>query len=649
MSGYLNLGRTLLSLGKPHEAIASYREALRLKPGEARAQISLGVALKELGQLEAAAACFQRAVELNPNDAAAHSNLGSTLALQQRPDDAIACYRRALELQPDAAEVYNNLGTALRDHGKLQEAITCYQRAIELNSDFAEAHCNLGLAWQDAGNLDQAVASCRRAVELKPGLAAAHHSLGRALHTQELLDAAAASFRRAIELKPDCASTHVSLGVLRKDQGQVDDALRHFRRALQLKPDDPTAHSNLIYTLQFCPDQDPRTIYEAHRVWEQCHAAPLASSVGQHANDRSADRRLRIGYVSPNFCEHVVGINLLPLLGQHDHRRFEIFCYDDTLLPDPITGRLRATADEWRHTVGVTDEQLADMIRADRIDILVDLSLHMARNRLLTFARKPAPVQLTFAGYPGTTGLSTMGYRLTDPYLDPPGLDDRYYAEKSLRLPDTFWCYAPLGDEPAVSTLPAVANGYVTFGCLSNFCKVNEAVLKLWARVLVGVDQARLVILAPEGTHRQRTLDLLSEHGVVPQRVSLAAHRPRQEYLRLYHDIDLGLDTFPYNGHTTSLDALWMGVPVITLVGKTVVGRAGLSQLTNLGLPEFVASTPEQFLAMAVEHAAHITRLAKLRATLRQRMQNSPLTDAPRFARSVEAAYRAMWQRWCSE
>ncbi len=313
---------------------------------------------------------------------------------------------------------------------------------------------------------------------------------------------------------------------------------------------------------------------------------------------------------------------------------------------DDLTDRFRVHADVWRDTAALSDEQLASQVREDGIDILVNLTLHMARNRLLVFARKPAPVQVTFAGYPGTTGLDAIDYRITDRHLDPPGLFDHCYSEKSIRLPDSFWCYDPLESDAAVNALPAAANGRVTFGCLNNFCKVNPLVFKLWARVLKAVEPSRLLILADEGSHRRRTLDLLAKEGVPSERMEFVAHQPRPRYLTYYHGIDIGLDTVPYNGHTTSLDSFWMGVPVVTLVGQTVVGRAGFSQLMNLGLPELIAASPEQYVRIAAELAGDLPRLADLRATLRQRMGASPLMDAPRFARNVEAAYQAMWRRF---
>jgi predicted O-linked N-acetylglucosamine transferase (SPINDLY family) len=337
----------------------------------------------------------------------------------------------------------------------------------------------------------------------------------------------------------------------------------------------------------------------------------------------------------------------LPLFRHHDPGQFELTLYANHASADELTEQFRAHAHNWRVITGWTDERVAEQIQRDGIDILVDLTLHMAQNRLLVFAHKPAPVQVTFAGYPGTTGIPAIDYRLTDPYLDPPGLFDACCAEESYRLPESFWCYDPLTSEPAVSPLPALRNGYVTFGCLSNFCKVNAAMLKTWAIVLRGAGGSRLILLAPEGRHRSRVLDVLAAEGIAGDRVRFVAVLPRPRYLELYHQIDIGLDTLPYNGHTTSLDSLWMGVPVVTLVGETVVGRAGLSQLSNIGLTELVAKNADEFVKVAVELALDPARLHALRDGLRARMQESRLMDAPRFARDIEAAYREIWRGWC--
>jgi predicted O-linked N-acetylglucosamine transferase (SPINDLY family) len=313
-----------------------------------------------------------------------------------------------------------------------------------------------------------------------------------------------------------------------------------------------------------------------------------------------------------------------------------------------MTAQFQQHADRWRNIVGCSDEQVADQIRQDGIDILVDLALHTADNRLLVFARKPAPVQATFAGYPGSTGLTAIDYRFSDPYLDPIGMDESIFSEQTIRLPHSFWCFDPLDcRDICVNALPALGSGVVTFGCLNNFCKVNDEVLALWAKVLRQVDNSRLLNLAPLGSHRSRILQRFQKQGIDPERVEFVARQSRREYLETYHRIDVGLDTFPYNGHTTSLDSFWMGVPVVTLVGNSAVARAGWCQLSNLGLGELAGQTAEEFVRIAVELAKDLPRLEQLRSTLRRRMGQSPLMDAPGFAQSIEAAYRQMWRTWC--
>jgi predicted O-linked N-acetylglucosamine transferase (SPINDLY family) len=418
---------------------------------------------------------------------------------------------------------------------------------------------------------------------------------------------------------------------------------------MELRPDDPAVHSSLVYTLYFSPDFDGRAIRDAHRLWDVQHAVPRVGFIAPHGNERSPDRRLRVGYVSPNFRRHAQAFFTVPLFSQHDHRDFEIFAYADVLGPDDVTQRLQSYCDVWRDISGLGEEGVARIIRQDQIDILVDLTLHMAGNRLPVFARKPAPVQVCWLAYPGTTGLSTIDYRLTDRYLDPPGAHDDDYSEQSIRLGDAFWCYDPLQSEPAVNGLPALENGFITFASLNNFCKVNPSLVRLWAQVLRRVDRSRLVLMAAEGSHRQRVLDQFQQEGVAADRVTFVVEKPRAEYLALYQEIDVRLDTFPYNGHTTSLDCLWMGVPVVTLVGQTAVGRGGLSILSNVGLPELAADAADQYVRIAVELADDRPRLAELRRTLRDRLQKSPLLDAPRFARNVEAAYRTIWQQWCEK
>ncbi|MGA2441808.1 MAG: tetratricopeptide repeat protein [Tepidisphaeraceae bacterium] len=563
--------------------------------------------------------------------------------------EAEKIYHQILTQQPDHADALHLLGALAIQVGRLEAGLELIRHAIQLKPDNAEAYYNLGIALQRKGQLDEAIASYHQAIGIKPAHAEAHSNLGNLLVDKGRLDEAIAAYRQAIRLKPELAEAHNNLGKALKDEGQLDEAIASHRQAIRLKPNHAGVHSNLLFMLNYHPDIDAQAVLAEHQAWSDRHARPLASKIITHANERSPDRRLRVGYVSADFFDHVSAFFLLPLFRHHDRQQFELFCYALRANSDRVTQQMKDHVQHWRTTVGLTDAKVAAQIREDQIDILVDLKLHTGGNHLLIFAQKPAPVQVTWLGYPGTTGMDTMDYRLTDPYLDPPGLDDAFYSERSIHLPDTFWCYDPLTNEPAVNAPPCLEKGFVTFGCLNNFCKVNDTVLTLWARALQTLSNSRLLLLAPEGSSRQRVLARLGREGIGPERVEFVAKQFRSVYLHTYHRIDIGLDTVPYNGHTTSLDSFWMGVPVITLVGQTVVGRAGLSQLTNLGLPELIARTPEQYVQIATDLAKDLPRLAELRRTLRARMQASALIDAPRFARNVESAYRRMWRNWCGQ
>jgi len=610
-------------------------------------QLESGWSHYQAGRLTEAERIYRQVLAQRPNNADALHRLGVLAGQTDRLDEAANLIRRAIAISSTNAAYYNDLGKFLKDQGRLDQAIDSYRQAIRLRAGYALALSNLGNALTDKGQLDEAIDSLRAAISLNPDLPQAYNHLGNALKDKEQLDEAITDYRQAIRLKPDFAEAHNNLASALAYVGQLDEAIVAYRQAIRIKPNYAVAASNLIFIVQFHRSHDAGMIYEENRRWDRQFAKPLKKFIQPHPNDRNPDRRLRIGYVSPHFHNHCQSFFTIPLLSNHDREAFEIFCYADVRQPDVVTLRIRGCVDAWRSIVGTSDSEAARKIREDRIDILVDLTMHMANARPLIFARKPAPVQVAWLAYPGTTGLSAMDYRLTDPYLDPPGLNDQFYSETSIRLPDSFWCYDPLVTDLAVSALPAQTNGHVTFGCLNNFCKVNEPVLRLWAQVLRTVDRSRLMVLCPEGSHRQPLLDLLQQEGISPDRIELIGRRPRLQYLELYHRIDMGLDTFPVNGHTTSLDSIWMGVPVITMVGNMILGRAGLSQLTNLGLPELMAQTPEQYVQIAADLAGDLPRLAELRRTLRARMQASPLMDAPRFARNIEAAYRQMWRTWC--
>jgi protein O-GlcNAc transferase len=622
-----NLGLTLLSAGRKREAIAAFSQSLSLQPNQPNTLNLLGNTLSDVGEFDRAIHCFNQAVQLRPTEPGYFYNLGN------------CWYRKATRMIPGA----NVPGYRVED---LNNAVESFQNALGLAPRYTDAGNNLGNTLRALGRMDEAIAAWRRTVAAGQHFFA-HYNLGRALYEKDLIDDALDSMRAGLRINPNFPDAYNNMGNLYRQSGRVDQAISQFDKALELDPANALAHSNKLYTLYYDSRLNAKDILKQHQQWNERIARPLSHSIKPHGNDRSPGRRLRIGYVSPNFWGHCQSLFTIPLLSNHYRENFYIYCYSDVAAPDATTVRLRSFASVWRNIVGMNDDQVAELIRKDQIDILVDLTLHMAENRILLFARKSAPVQVTWLGYPGTTGLETIDYRLTDPYLDPPETSDEFYAEKSIRLPHTFWCLDRAALEsphiPHVNPLPASENGYVTFGCLNNFCKVNQPLLELWKRVLDAVPNSRMVLLAPPGSSQKWVRQTLGE------RVDFAQRADRPAYLKYHHRIDISLDTLPYNGHTTTLDSLWMGVPVITMIGETVVGRAGLSQLTNLGLSDLVTNNPDQFVRCAASLANDLPRLTDLRRALRYKMRTSPLMDGARFAGDIEFAYRTMWESYCKQ
>ncbi len=647
-----DLGVALKDLGQFDEAIASSRRAIGIKPEYAEAHCNLGIALKLAGRLDEAIASYRLALKLKPDYADAFNNLGIALADAGQLEEAIASNRQAVRLAPNYADAHYNLGNTLWGNRQLTEAVVSYRQAIALKPDHAQAFNNLGNVYKETGNLDEAIASYQQALSLKPDYAEAHYNLGSAFQTLDQLDDAIASYRQAIHLKPDFAKAYNNLANTLRDAGHIDEAISCYREALRLKPDYPDAHSNLVFVIQSHPDSEPKMIQEEYRRWNQRHAQPLRKFVRPHTNDPNPQRRLRIGYVSADFRNHSVSRFLLPLFRHHEHGAYEIICYSDVSKSDGATDRLRACADGWENIVGWTDERVADRIRKDKIDILVDLAGHTAGNRLRVFARKPAPVQISYLGYPGSTGLSEMDYRLTDSLADPPNETDLLHTEKLLRLPVCNWCFNEPDDAPMVAPLPADAAGSICFGTFNNFTKASPAIMDLWAAILNAIPSSRLIMKfrgLGEKSVRQQIHQCFASRGIRAERLEIRGHDPNPvSHLKAYNQVDIALDTFPYHGTTTTCEAMWMGVPVVTLAGSTHVSRVGVSLLSNIGLPEMIAQTPQQYVEIAVSLAKDLPRLAELRRQLRPRMRVSPLMDAPRFARDIESMYRQMWQNWCA-
>ncbi len=605
------LGAQLLQAGRWDEAIAAYQRHLIHSPAAADSWHNLAIAFKAKGMLAEAQNHVCKALEFQPDLPEGHNTLGTIFAERNQLDLAIGEFRVAVRLRPAYAKAYSNLGAALRKSGECDEAVAALQKAVELDPQLVEAYNNLGIAFKAAGHLSEA----------------------------------ARAYEKALLLRPDLSGISNNLANVFKDAGQMDEAIACYRRALELSPENIGAHDNLIYSLQFHEGSSAADIFREERVWNDRHARQLGKFIKRHGNDRSPERRLRVGYVSAYFYSQAEAFFVLPLLEAHNHEGFEIHCYASVVRPDEITDRHRRAADVWHDVTSENHAELDERIAGDRIDVLVDLTMHMSGSRLLTFARKPAPVQVTWLAYPGGTGLDAMDYRITDRYIDPHDEKPACYTERSVRLADCWCCYDPLIDIPAVGPRDGSS---VTFGSINNPCKLNESLLRLWAGVLLAVDRSRLLVQTISSEHSARITELMGQLRIDAQRLDFVGRQPREEYLRLYNRIDICLDPLPYNGITTTLDSLWMGVPVVSLAGKRAAGRVGLSILKNVGLGELAAETPEEFVKIAADLARDSDRRAELRANLRRRFAASPLMDFGRFARNMESAYRQMWRDWCS-
>jgi protein O-GlcNAc transferase len=651
-----NLGVALRQRGDADGAIVAYRLALTVTPDYPEAHYNLGNALMAQGSIGEAIAAYLQARRLKvdhagaaANLAIAYSRLGIALLDQGNPDEATAAFRQAIGLTPHVAEGHYNLGNALKLQRLLSDAATAYRQAIAINPDFAEAHANLGNALLDLGLVDDALAAYAQALRLKPDSPELHYNLGNALKDKGKISDAATAYSEALRLKPDYASAHANLGIVLMGQGRLDEAVSAYRAAVTLKPDDAATFSNLLFSLNYDGARTSAELFAAHREWDERYGRSVLRPQA-YANDRAPARRLKVGYVSPDFRAHSVAYFLEPLFANRNREAIELFCYADVQRPDEITARLRGLADRWLSTVDLPDDALAARIGADGIDILVDLAGHTAHNRLGLFARKPAPVQATWLGYANTTGLSAMDYRIVDAVTDPPE-SQSFASETLLRLPGGFLCYGGPSGGLDVSAPPCLANGFVTFGSFNNPAKVSQATFDVWARLLTQMPDARLLLKGRGLTDETACASFkaqFGERGIAPARIDLVGWLPSSSaHLSLYDHIDIALDAFPYNGTTTTCEALWMGVPVVTLAGDRHAARVGASLLTQAGLMEWIAVSADAYVDIALTLAGDRPNLADLRQSLRARIAASSLCNGKDFALRMEAALRTMWHRWC--
>lgn len=669
--------------GQLATAVALYTQALEQRPAWAAAHNNLAMALRHQGDHAAAEKHFRRALADEPDLVGALRNLGGLLVEQNQLDEAEIVLSRAANLQPDNAGVFYNWALSALVAGRLPDSIIRLEQATTLNPSFAPAWVNLGLCYRRLGDVDRARTSYEKAIEVDPGLFDAHLNIAKLATRMGDYVRAKEAGAAALGLNPESEEAHYNIGYLHTRIPEYQAALHHYERALEINPNaeeaannrarpllslgrrteaydslkkaveiDPlyaAAHSNMIFFMQYDPLVSAQDIWAEARSWNEKYTPPSVTS--PTPTSRDPDRVLRVGYLSPHLVQHPIGYFLEPVLAHHSTEQVEVICYDDSEVRDEQKEALKAAINPLHDVSTIGHDALAERIRADGIDILVDLDGHSGPNRLPVFARRGAPIQITWAGYVGTTGLDAMDYLITDS-RQTVDADLPLMTEQPVYMPGNYVTLAPIDSAPAVGSSPSQENGFVTFACFNGLDKINEAVVTVWADVLKAVpgSQLRLVTFdLADATVRARIEQMFAEHGISADRLRLKGKLSRADLLAAYNTIDIALDPFPYSGGLTTLEALWMGVPVITKRdGDRFASRHSTTHLTAVGLTEFIADDAEDYVARAVSLAADADRRANLRVTLRETMRSSPLCNGAAFTQALENAYRIMWQRFCA-
>jgi protein O-GlcNAc transferase len=607
------LGRVLTALGQPREAVVAFRRAIAKAPAAAIAWRLMAPALYAIGSRESATGAFDYSDHLQPVTAADYNALGAHLLGERRALEAEAAFRRAIKYEPEDGTLYQNLATALAFQDRLGEAVDIMRRGTELTPDAVGVWNMLTVFENAAGHYDQARAAAGRAIALRPS-------------------------------SPDSLT---NLAGIRLEEGDAASALTLLEAVLDVMPGHRSAGDTYLLARHYIDSNPKETLQSALGIG--AHLSRGIADASGFDNSRDPERRLRIGYVSADFHRHSCASFLRALLPSHDPRAIEVVAYSDNIADDEITTELQRGTAAWRRISGLNDAAAAELIRGDRIDILVDLAGHTSGNRLSVFARKPAPIQVSWLGYPGTTGIAEIDYRITDGTADPPEQTDGCYSEALWRLPGCFLAFAPdpSSPEPAERT----GLGGPLFGSFNHLPKITPDVVAVWSRILHAVPSAQLLLKARrlgETATQARYAALFAQHGITPERLEFAPWQAdAAAHLDLYRRVDLALDPFPYNGTTTTCEALWMGVPVLTLAGAQHAGRVGASLLQTVGMSELVATSADDYVSRAISLATDAGRLDGLRKDLRERMRKSPLCDGREFARRFETALREMWRAWC--
>ena len=678
VEGWVLLGRVLAEKGERGGALNAFEKALRLRKDDTEALSHYAVALQKFDRGKDAMSQIRKAVSINPDSVELQTRLGLILEENARHLDALAAYGKASRLNPGVGfvwfrqgrllnrlkryaeaipalekavslpaavgEFHQELGVAFHMTKRFQQALAQYDKALELGQNSAALHCNRGVILKDLRKGGAAIMAFHAAVKMDPSNVSYLSNLGAAALEVGLNSEALDCFEEAVRQNPKLPTARNNIGNLLKDRARGMDALPHYRKAMELAPEDRDAPSNYLLCHMYLSEMDPKTVFEEHRKWGVNTAKRFPASFKFKPRERGA--KLRVGFVSADLCHHPVAHFIEPIFRHYDKSRFEFFAYGDQRKSDSFSERLSKMVDHWSETCSLDDKTLAKQIHGDRVDILFELAGHTAYNRLGLFSLKPAPVQVSYLGYPGSTGLPTIDFRITDVHADPPGMTEKYHMEKLVRLPHCAWCYEPDGDAPDVAPPPLERNGFVTFGCFNNMAKLNPALFETWAEILNRVPGSHLRLKA-------RTLvdigvceelkGYFTKLGIEPERLDFFGHTQKiQQHLEHYNEVDVALDSFPYHGTTTTCEAMWMGMPVVSRVGATHVSRVGVSLLNTVGLQEFLCDSREDYISKAVGLAGSSARLAELRTTMRDRMRGSLLMDGEKFAKDFAAALEEM-------
>lgn len=647
------LAQLLRRRRRHREAADVFRRYLAVRPDSEKGLIGLGNALRAAKQGAGAEEAYRKAVDLNPRSAFARNALAMALYDSKRPEDALPHAREAVRLDDGLVEARITLARCLAALKRWEPAVTQFRLALDRRTDDMSVWTGYAGVLHDSGRLDEATEAYETGLARKGDYLPLLINFANLLKSRGKHDRAEALYRKAIEVAPKFAPTYNNLAVLLKDQGRADTALELFEQCQALDPDFVEGASNLLFSMHYTPAKSPEEIARAHREWARRHADDLTRAAEPHGNDPAPDRPLRIGYVSPDFKSHSVAFFIEPVLEAHDRTRVEVYAYANQRGGDAVTARLRAHADHWREIARLDDAAAAGLIRADGIDLLIDLAGHTARNRMPLFARKPAPVQMTWLGYPNGTGMDAIDYRITDARADPPGLTEGYHAEKLIRLDTGFLCYRPPAGAPPVAPPPSAKTGSVTFASFNNLAKIGPVLVARWAEILKAVPEARMIVKAPpliDPGPRAHVLSMFARAGVGEDRLLLVGRLPDiEQHLAFYEQVDIALDSFPYNGTTITCEALWMGVPTIVVAGDAHVSRVGASLCGTVGATELIARDEDDYVAKAIALAKDPDALLGWRKKLREMMTASPLLDPVAFTRTLEAAYREAWQTWCRD